>query len=377
MIHYHPSMQHLYVHVPFCKRRCTYCDFAIAVRKAVPATDFVLAIAAELAMRVPDRPDKPLTTVYLGGGTPSLLGADGVAALMDAVRARLPIAKDAEVPLEANPDDVSAGAVTRWRASGVTRLSIGAQSFDARALEWMHRTHDAAQIARAIEGARAGGISEISLDLIFALPDALARDWERDLAAALAFAPRHVSVYGLTVEERTPLGRWHARGEVHEAPEEQYAREFLRAHERLEAAGFEHYEVSNFAKPGARARHNSVYWRRVPYLGVGPSAHSFDGERRAWNAREYAAWSRAVLAGEDPTAGSEALPERSVAAERVYLGLRTSTGIPLSPDIRSAVRPWFSQGWAMEREGHLRLTAEGWLRLDSIAAHLTAVTSRS
>src|SRR6516162_1883602 len=169
MIRYHPCMQHLYVHVPFCKRRCTYCDFAIAVRKAVPATDFVLAIAAELAMRVPDRPDKPLTTVYLGGG--------GVAALMDAVRARLPIAKDAEVTLEANPDDVSAGAVAQWRASGVTRLSIGAQSFDARALEWMHRTHDAAQIALAMDGARAGGISEISLDLIFALPDALARDW--------------------------------------------------------------------------------------------------------------------------------------------------------------------------------------------------------
>src|SRR6516162_83289 len=177
MIRYHPSMQHLYVHVPFCKRRCTYCDFAIAVRKAVPATDFVRAIAAELAMRVPDRPDKPLTTVYLGGGTPSLLGAEGIAALMEAIRARLPIAKDAEVTLEANPDDVSAAAVTQWRASGVTRLSIGAQSFDARALEWMHRTHDAAQIARAMDGARAGGISEISLDLIFALPDALARDW--------------------------------------------------------------------------------------------------------------------------------------------------------------------------------------------------------
>ena len=370
-------MQHLYVHVPFCKRRCSYCDFAIAVRKSVPADEFVRAIAAELAMRIPERGVQPVTTVYLGGGTPSLLGADGIAALMDAIRVRAAVAPGAEITLEANPDDVSAPAVAQWRASGVTRLSIGAQSFDGRVLAWMHRTHDAPQIARAIDAAHAGGLSEFSLDLIFALPESLARDWESDLAAALALAPRHLSVYGLTVEERTPLGHWHARGEVSEAPEEQYAREFLRAHERLTAAGFEHYEVSNYAAPGSRAKHNSVYWRRAPYLGVGPSAHSFDGERRSWNVREYAAWSRAVLAGHDPTAGSEALGAKSVAAEEVYLGLRTDAGIAVTPSVRAASRPWVAQGWAVEREGELRLTAEGWLRLDSIAAHLTAVTSGS
>src|SRR5262249_36837795 len=151
------------------------------------------ALAAELAMRIPGRPATELSTVYLGGGTPSLLGARGIAALMDAIRARAPIARDAEVTLEANPDDVSRDTVAAWRASGITRLSIGAQSFDERALAWMHRTHDAAQIAHAVESARAGGIGELSLDLIFALPESLERDWERDLEAVLAFAPRHLS----------------------------------------------------------------------------------------------------------------------------------------------------------------------------------------
>jgi len=370
-------MHHLYVHVPFCRRRCSYCDFAIAVRKSVPAEEFVRAIAAELAMRFPERPAEALTTVYLGGGTPSLLGAEGIAALMDAVRARVAIAAGAEVTLEANPDDVTVEAVPRWRAGGITRLSIGAQSFQANALAWMHRTHGAEQIAHAFSAARAGRISDLSLDLIFALPSALARDWDHDLEKAIALAPKHLSVYGLTVEERTPLGHWRARGEVEEAPEEHYAREFLRAHARLAEAGYEHYEVSNYARAGARARHNSVYWKRAPYLGVGPSAHSFDGERRSWNAREYAAWSRAVLAGEDPTAGSEVLGAKSAAAERIYLGLRTDAGVAITPNVRSAARPWITQGWAVEREGALRLTSEGWLRLDSIAAHLTAVTSGS
>ena len=368
---------HLYVHVPFCKRRCSYCDFAIAVRAHVPADEFVRAVSAELAMRFQTRPASAMATVYFGGGTPSLLGDAGIAALMDAVRTRVQIAAGAEITLEANPDDVTRDAAAAWRASGVTRLSIGAQSFHAASLTWMHRTHDAAQIARAVDAARAAGFEQLSLDLIFALPDVLARDWDDDLAQAIALAPSHLSLYGLTVEEGTPLGRWRARGDVHEAPEDRYAQEFLRAHARLMDAGFEHYEVSNYARPGARARHNSAYWKRVPYVGVGPSAHSFDGAHRWWNRREYADWSRTVLAGDDPVAGREQISDESAAAERVYLGLRSEAGVPMSSEVRAAARPWIDEGWAAERDGTLRLTAEGWLRLDEIAAHLTAVTSGS
>jgi len=370
-------MHHLYLHVPFCRRRCSYCDFAIAVRKVVPTADYVRAIEAELAFRAPEPGATPLETVYLGGGTPSLLGAAGIARILDAIRARAGIAAGAEITIEANPDDVTVEAARSWHAAGVNRLSLGAQTFDAAALRWMHRTHGAEQTARAVDAARAAGLDDISLDLIFALPGALGRDWDRDLSHALSLAPRHLSLYGLTVEEGTPLGRWHARGDVTEAPDSRYAHEFLAAHERLAAAGFEHYEVSNYALPGARARHNSAYWRRVPYLGLGPSAHSFDGARRWWNRREYADWSRTVLAGADPTAGDEVLDAGNEQAERIYLGLRTVDGLEADAAMLETSRRWVAEGWAKVEGARLRLTPEGWLRLDALAAHLTALASAS
>lgn len=374
---YLERVRHLYVHVPFCRRRCSYCDFSIAVRRAVPADAFVRSIEAELAFRAGAPASTPLTSVYLGGGTPSLLGADGITQLFEAIRARFVIASHAEVTLEANPDDVSAAAVRRWRAAGVNRLSIGVQSFDAGALAWMHRTHDAAQSAAAVDAARDGGIENISLDLIFALPSALNRDWDRDLSHALALAPQHLSLYGLTVEAGTPLGRWQARGEVTEAPEEKYEREFLAADRRLSAAGFEHYEVSNYALPGARARHNGSYWKRVPYLGIGPSAHSFDGVSRSWNVAAYAAWSRALLAGESPVEGSETLDASNEEAEQIYLGLRTVDGLDADAAWLERARKWVTAGWARAEGSRIALTPTGWLRLDALAADLTAVARGS
>ena len=370
-------MHHLYLHLPFCRRRCAYCDLSIAVRRIVPVDDLVRALEGELARHAPARARAPLATVYLGGGTPSLLGGAGIARVLDAVRGRFDVEPGAEITLEANPDDVTPDAARAWRRAGVNRLSLGAQSFDEGVREWMHRTHDPAQIMRAADAARAAGLDDLSLDLIFALPSALGRDWDRDLSHALALAPRHLSLYGLTVEEGTPLGRWRARGDVREAPEEKYEREFLAAHARLSAAGFEHYEVSNYALPGARARHNGAYWRRVPYLGVGPSAHSFDGARRWWNRREYADWARTVLAGGDPVAGGEDLDAGAEAAERVYLGLRTRDGLAATPAELEAARPWVESGWAAAEEGRLTLTPQGWLRLDALAAHLTALPARS
>ena len=179
------------------------------------------------------------------------------------------------------------------------------------------------------------------------------------------------------MEEGTPLGRWQARGEVAEAPEEKYEREFLEAHRRLAAAGFEHYEVSNYARPGARARHNASYWKRVPYLGVGPSAHSFDGTRRSWNVRAYAAWSRALLAGEGSVEGSETLDAGNEAAERIYLGLRTLDGLEAAAEWLERAKPWIAAGWARADGRRLTLTPSGWLRLDALAADLTAVARGS
>ncbi|MFI5232836.1 MAG: radical SAM family heme chaperone HemW [Gemmatimonadales bacterium] len=368
---------HLYVHVPFCARRCSYCDFAIAVRRVIPAGEFIDGVAAELSARFNGDEVGPLKTVYLGGGTPSKLGLDGVRQLLNRLRAvpGLTLAEGAEVTMEANPEDVSADAAAAWREAGVNRLSMGVQSFHPVTLAWMHRTHDADAASRAMTAARAAGIDNVSIDLIFALPADLGRVWESDLVTALALHPDHVSLYGLTVEPHTPLGRWTARGEVAEAPEEQYAAEYLQAHKTLASAGFDHYEVSNFARSGKTSQHNASYWRRAPYIGVGPSAHSFDGTVRRWNEREYEPWRQKVATGSDPVGGAEELTVDNVVAEDVYLGLRTMNGLAVTEVDSSMVSAWQKSAWAVLRKDRVTLTAEGWLRLDSLAAALTAVRS--
>jgi oxygen-independent coproporphyrinogen-3 oxidase len=368
--------RHVYLHVPFCARRCAYCDFSIAVRRVVPVGDYVEGIARELAIRFATEPWEA-ETLYLGGGTPSRLGGEGVARLLDLVRTRVRLTRDAEVTLEANPEDVTPAALAAWRDAGVNRLSLGGQSFDDGVLRWMHRGHDAAAIERAVAQAREAGFAHVSFDLIFALPAALGRDWTRDLDRAVALAPSHLSLYGLTMEPGTPLGRWRDRGDALEAPEEQYEREFLEAHARLTAAGYAHYEVSNFAGSGGPSRHNSAYWRGVAYAGLGPSAHEFDGATRRWNAPAYAEWLRRLREGRDPMEGAETLTEPNRAAETVYLGLRTNAGLALaSAEERERVVRWLEAGWGELSDGRLRLTAEGWLRLDALAADLTLVRSR-
>lgn len=374
-----PPARHVYVHVPFCARRCAYCDFSIAVRTRVPVDEYVDALERELAVRLgpPPAAPAPIDTLYFGGGTPSRLGGEGVARTVAVLGRWFAWDEAAEVTLEVNPDDVTPAAARAWRAAGVTRASLGSQTFDPAALAWMRRAHTAGQVEQAAADLRAAGIDDLSLDLIFALPDAVARDWPADVCRALALAPAHLSLYGLTVEPGTPLGRWAARGDLAEADEERYADEFLAAHRLLAAAGYEHYEVSNFARPGHRARHNAAYWRGVSYLGLGPSAHGFDGRRRRWNASAYAEWVRALAAGRDPMAGDEAIDAEARMAEEVYLGLRTRDGLALTPGEIGRAARWVDAGWAELDDARLRLTAAGWLRLDALAADLTSLRSRS
>ncbi len=375
---YHSRMSHVYIHVPFCARRCVYCDFAIAVRRHVPVDDFLEGVAGEVALR--EAIPGALETLYIGGGTPSRLGSDGVARLLDLVRSRTTLVGDAEVTLEANPEDVTADALRAWVRAGINRLSLGVQSFDDRVLAWMHRSHRSADVHRAVADARAAGITALSLDLIFAMPDQVPRDWARDLDTMVSLAPPHVSVYGLTVEPQTPLGRWSARGVVTEAPEERWAAEFTLAHDRLVAAGYRHYEVSNYAQPSQEARHNSAYWADRAYVGIGPAAHGFDGTTRRANIAAYAGWLTAVRAGRDPIGTAERLSEASRVAERVYLGLRTQEGLVVSEAEWGLVRPWVDAGWATVGAWHdsstrVVLTPEGWMRLDALAASLTSVRS--
>jgi oxygen-independent coproporphyrinogen III oxidase len=370
------KVEHVYIHVPFCARRCAYCDFSIAVRRVVPVDDFLQGISLELAQRFPAATPQPVRSIYLGGGTPSRLGGEGIARLLDLLRTRWQPAADAEITLEANPEDVTTNEVRAWAGAGVNRISLGAQSFDAAVLAWMHRVHDASAIGRAAESIREGGINSWSLDLIYALPPEVSRDWPRDLELAIALGPDHLSAYGLTVERGTALDRWRQRGLAHDADETTYEREFLQADERLAAGGYEHYEVSNFARSGRRALHNSSYWRRVPYVGLGPSAHEFDGASRRWNRREYVAWLRALTGGRDPVEGSEVLSQSQAEIERVYLGLRSDFGVEIDSRDVDLVNSWVAQGWAYTNADVVKLRPLGWLRLDALAAALTDRRSR-
>lgn len=355
-------MQHLYLHVPFCVRRCSYCDFSIAVRKRIPTDEYVEAVLKEAAGL--DNGERE--TIYFGGGTPSLLPPHAIAALLHELTSqrRTPHAAR-EVTIEANPEDVTVDSARAWRAAGINRVSLGAQSFDDTVLQWMHRSHDAARIGAAVHALRGAGIANISLDLIFALPDELQRDWERDLDMAIALRPNHLSLYGLTIEPRTPLDRWISRGATKVPDDDHYAEEYLTAHERLSVVGYQFYEVSNASLPGFRSQHNSAYWSGRPYVGLGPAAHSFDGTTRRWNLRAWEAYRRAIAEGRSPVESEEVLTKEQRELERVYLALRTDAGLPMTDRYRP-LPPLTAHGWLEVRAGRLKCTPEGWLRLDSL-----------
>lgn len=368
--------RHVYVHVPFCARRCAYCDFSIAVRRVVPHEEYVASLRRELDLRFGGNDRWTVDTLYFGGGTPSRLGGPGVASMLSMLRRRIDLAPDAEVTLEANPEDVTTDAVAAWAEAGVNRLSLGSQSFDDRVLTWMHRSHDAAAIPRAVDAARRGGIENLSLDLIFALPEGVERSWATDVARALELEPSHLSLYGLTIEPHTPMSRWQTRGELVESTDDRYEFEFLHAHDALSAAGLEHYEVSNFGRAGRQSRHNSSYWIVAPYAGLGPSSHEYDGHLRRWNVASYVEWMHRLAEGKDPIEASEELTAENRVAEDVYLSLRTLRGLTVNGPEIARVAAWVDSGWARwVGEGRVVLTPLGWLRLDALAADLTLVRS--
>ncbi|MCC7053645.1 MAG: radical SAM family heme chaperone HemW [Gemmatimonadaceae bacterium] len=369
--------RHVYVHVPFCARRCSYCDFNIAVRREVPVREYLDALEAELTARLPDHRHHRIETLYFGGGTPSHLGKDGLAAAVGLLGEFFQWDADAEVTVEANPDDITPLALATWKAGGVTRLSLGAQSFDPHVLAWMHRSHTAEQVLTAVDHIREVGFTSWSFDLIFALPASLQRDWARDLDLALGTDPPHLSLYGLTIEPGTPLGRWAERGEVAAADEGTYEHQFLSAHAAATAAGLEHYEVSNFGRPGHQARHNRCYWSGAPYLAFGPGAHGFDGTTRRWNHGPYARWRDTAMRGVDPVAGQETIGSEARGLEAAYLGLRTTDGLRLDAAGRAVAAPWIAAGWAVLSGDRLVLTPTGWLRLDTLANAITPASAHT
>jgi oxygen-independent coproporphyrinogen-3 oxidase len=346
-----------------------YCDFAIAVRADVPGEAFARALKREHDLRGAETFRANADTVYFGGGTPSLLDADRLARAIELFAP----APQAEVTIEVNPDDVTREAAAAWTAAGVTRVSVGVQSFEDSVLEWMHRTHDGRAAMAAVETVR-DLVANVSVDLIFGLPADLEHDFEADLGRAISFETDHLSLYGLTVESGTPLGKWVARGTTTLPSNSSYGEAFLRAHDVLTARGYEHYEISNYATPGNRSRHNSSYWSGRSYVGLGPSAHSFDAGRglRRWNVRDWKEYERQLAGSNEPIGGTETLLENQRRLETLYLGLRTSDGVSRADIGESAfLGHLLDNRLAVEQGDRIVLTPSGWLKSDEITVGLT------
>lgn len=376
----------LYLHVPFCSAICPYCDFAVTRGGSDRRTAFVDAAIAEAGLWEGGWAAGAFDTVYLGGGTPSLLPPAELGRLLGALRDRLPVDPRAWLTVEANPEDASPERLAALRELGVDFLSLGVQSFDPAALKFLGRRHDPEGARRAVEHALAAGFPVVSVDLIFGLPEERESPagLRRTLEETVALAPQHVSCYQLTFHEGTPFGRGLGRGVIRELPEAEQAASYELVLEVLLAAGYEPYEVSNFARRtdgGAdfRSRHNRKYWHHAPYLGLGPSAHSFDGRRRWWNERDEAAWRQRVAAGERPVAGEEVLDREEQALETLMLGLRTAEGVDLSRfrarfgvDLlernRMLVERLAAEGFVVVEGERLRPTLRGFAVADGLPA---------
>jgi oxygen-independent coproporphyrinogen-3 oxidase len=317
-------------------------------------------------------------TLFVGGGTPSLLGPEAMAGLKSLLGARRLASPELEWTAEANPESLTEEVAVAWRSAGVNRLSLGAQSFHPDALRWMGRLHGPDGAGRAVAAARGAGIDNLSVDLMFGLPAQVERDWRKDLEEVLSLEVPHVSLYGLTVEQATPLGRAVREGRETPVDEERYREEYLLAAEILGSEGYEHYEVSNFARPGMQSRHNLTYWLGDPYLGLGNGAHSYAPPVRRWNGRSWEDYAARVREGNSPEEGRETLDAQAVALEGAWLGLRTSRGIPMArmgANELALVAEWVRQGLAEEKDGSARLTPTGWLVLDRLAVELDAASS--
>ncbi len=392
----------VYLHVPFCHHRCGYCDFAVA---AVGALDhrrrddlvsrYVAALTADLTRQVaagprahapPGAVDEPwpeVTSIYVGGGTPTLLAPEQLAAVVAAVRRELDVAADAEVTVEANPETASPALFAALSEAGVNRLSIGAQSFAPHVLTTLERRHGPEAPLAAVELARSAGIEEVSLDLMYGTPGERAADWEDALARVLLADVAHVSAYALTIHPGTPFGQRVGRGQLADVDEDVQAARFETLHRILTAGGFEHYEVSNLARgPRARSRHNLLYWRHGDYLGVGAGAHGHLAGRRWWSQRSTPRYVHAVESagtapwgvGATPLAGEEVLDAGQRAAERLLLGLRVREGIhpaDLPPIDPLALEDALTAGLVETACGRLRCTERGWFLLDDAVDRLT------
>ncbi len=366
----------IYVHVPFCHRKCTYCAF---YSKPVtsgqwPVASYVDALLMEMEVRKGEQAH-PVKTVYFGGGTPSILPIEQLTRIVAGLRRCFDLSQVEEMTLEANPEDLKPEYLSALRELGFNRLSIGVQSFDDRMLRMLNRRHIAAQAIAAVENARTAGFDNISVDFIFGLPEISTFNFQ------LSTLVTHVSAYALTVEPGTALAVQVEQGRVVLPDEDEVVRQYHELHDQFEAAGFRQYEVSNYARPGYESKHNSRYWDRTPYLGLGPAAHSFDGKHRRWNVSDVSTYTKVLKDLKDPNdpndlndlSQGEHLTDTDAYNELLMTALRTVRGLPVSAvpeEEKKKLQPYLDCSWLVLQDGFYRPTTEGLLHADGMAASL-------
>jgi len=358
----------IYIHIPFCRTRCSYCDFATGIYESSLADRYVDAVIAEIKSAQDGDSWLAFDTIYFGGGTPSMLSADQLERILITVRQRFSIEASAEVTMEMNPGTVSIDTLKAFRELGVNRASFGAQSFDDRELARLGRSHSVADTLKTFADLRTAGFDNVSFDLIAGLPGQTISRWQQNVERALRLAPEHLSFYLLEVHEGTPLAE-HIRKGIQPIPDDDLAGEMYE-HMLVQASdhGYEHYEISNLARPGFRSRHNTKYWTASPYVGFGCSAHSYDGKNKRWsNERDVRRYVGLVTQGVSPVVDEQLLSNSAVRAEAVFLGLRVMSGINLS-----AYREVFGVDLLEQyNEDLTRFTEAGLLQLDGESLRLT------
>ena len=372
-------MAGIYLHIPFCRRACYYCNFHFSTSLGQKDA-LVDSLLQEMALQQPYLQGQQVDTVYFGGGTPSLLDDADLQRIMEKLRQLFPISGQAEITLEANPDDLQPEKLQALKAIGVNRLSIGVQSFHETDLRWMNRAHNSTQALQCIQDAQAAGFHNLSIDLIYGGPTLSDEGWAQNMQQAIALQIPHLSCYALTVEPGTALDHFIKQHKVAAVDPDKAARHFEMLVQWLAAAGYEHYEISNFALPGSRSRHNSSYWQGQAYLGLGPSAHSFNGHSRQWNVANNSSYINAIKEGKVPFELENLTPEMML-NEYIMTSLRTAEGCHLylveerfgadkRRQLETAGREFILAGKMVQQQDTLLLTPEGKLFADGIAAKL-------
>ncbi|MCO4814355.1 MAG: radical SAM family heme chaperone HemW [Flavobacteriales bacterium] len=371
-------MAGIYIHIPFCKQKCTYCDFHFSTTFEIYREDMIQSILSEITLRKDYLSEQVVQTIYFGGGTPSLLDKRELGLIIAKVNENYRIIDEPEITLEANPDDIAEDKLAIWKQSGVNRLSIGLQSFKESDLRWMNRAHTVQESNQCISIAQNAGFNNLTVDLMYGLPDLKMEEWKSHIQKLIDLNISHISAYCLTIEKNTVLDNWVNKGKIKPPTEDVQSEQFLMLLYMLEKNGYEQYEISNFCKNGAESKHNSNYWKGEYYIGIGPSAHSFNGTSRSWNIANNSKYIKAIQSGINFSEVEE-LTYINQFNEYLLTGLRTKYGVSLdrlekihsiSNEFTTTLKSFSDKNWCTIENELLTLTKEGKLMADYIASEL-------